>query len=103
MNGIDMTCEKVTPAEVGEALKAALTRMKTNCNTAYPLCHCCQTCNHLKCETSIDNWGVEKAWHNWCGLDKSYMDITLGEGNGKHFSEPCEYWEWRGDKTSCST
>ena len=39
---------------------------------------------------------VEKVLHNWCALDKKYMETEYGHGNGEHFSEPCNHWEMSG-------
>lgn len=41
---------------------------------------------------------VEKVWHNWCGLNKKYMETEYGHGNNKHFTECWEMSDYYKDK-----
>lgn len=80
--------------EVGRALKRILYRLNTASLDITEPKHICSCCKYRMVETHItQDWGQERVWHNWCGLNKEYMETKFSDGNGKHFSEPCEYWE----------
>lgn len=80
--------------DVGEAFKVILKRLNKRKNEKIENSHICSTCKHRCTETYLtQDWMVEKVWHNWCGLDKKYMETEYGHGNNKHFLEPCEHWE----------
>lgn len=80
--------------DVGEAFKVILERLNERKNEKIEISHICSTCKHRCTETYLTpDWMVEKVWHNWCGLNKKYMETEYGHGNNKHFLEPCEHWE----------
>lgn len=80
--------------DVGKALKIILKRLNETKNEKIEISHICSTCKHRCTETYLtQDWMVEKVWHNWCALDKKYMETEYGHGNGEHFSEPCNHWE----------
>ena len=77
--------------KVGTTLKVILKRMSAN---SFEPAHICSTCNYRNTETYTEQeWGMERVWHNWCGLNKEYMELEFSDGNGVHFSESCENWE----------
>lgn len=79
---------------VGKALKTILRRMNDKTCKSIGPAHICSTCKYRNTETYIDQqWGMERVWHNWCKLSKEHMELEFSDGNGIHFSEPCEYWE----------
>ena len=81
----------------GKAFKIILKRLNEAKNEKTEISHICSTCKHRCSETYLtQDWMVEKVWHNWCALDKKYMETEYGHGNGEHFSEPCNHWEMSG-------
>mgnify|MGYP000020023038 CR=1 FL=1 len=82
-----------TKEEVGSILKILLERLNKK-NKEVEIGHTCSTCKHRCTETwTTPDWGFEEVWHNWCSLDKKYMETKYSQGNRKHFSEPCGHWE----------
>ena len=82
------------PKEIGRAFKEILERLNEEKNQKTEIGHICSTCKHRCIETYItEDWAIKKVWHNWCGLNRDYMETEYGRGNDKHFSEPCEHWE----------
>ena len=80
--------------DVGKALKLIVKRPNERKNEKIEISHICSTCKHRCTKTYFtQDWMVEKVWHNWCGLNKEYMETEYCHGNNKHFLEPCEYWE----------
>lgn len=87
--------------DAGRALKTISERLKTiPVESVKEYKHICTNCKYRMSETHItQDWGVEQAYHNWCKLDRNNMETYFNRGNGKHFSEPCEYFELKqGDK-----
>lgn len=56
--------------------------------------HICTNCKYRNMKEGYDQeWGRFLIVKNWCGKDRKLMDASFYHGNGKHFSEPCEYFE----------
>lgn len=57
--------------------------------------HICTNCKYRNMKEGYDQqWGRFLVVKNWCGKDRELMDTFYDHGNGKHFSEPCTYFEF---------
>jgi len=83
--------------EVGEAFKLILERLRTidkeKYNNEEPK-HICTNCKYRNMQEGYDQQrGMLFIVKNWCGKDKNLMNTLFSDGNGKHFLEPCKYFE----------
>ena len=76
MNKEGLTSNITYSAEdIGKALKIILKRLNEAKNEKTEISHICSTCKHRCTETYLtQDWMVERVWHNWCALDKKYME-----------------------------
>ena len=84
--------------EVGKAPRLVLERLrkidKEENNNKEPK-HICTNCKYRNMEEGYDQqWGRFFVVKNWCGKNRKLMDTFYSRCNGKHFSEPCEYFEF---------
>lgn len=82
--------------DVGKAFKLILERLREKDKERHDkeLKHICTNCKYRNMQEGYDQqWGLFFVAKNWCGKDRELMDTSYSSGNGKHFTERCEYFE----------
>ena len=83
--------------DVGNAFKVVLERLQ-KFNLDEPCKepkHICTNCKYRHMVKGYDQqWGYYPIIENWCDKDKNLMHTLYSRGNGKYFTEECDYFEY---------
>lgn len=83
--------------EIGKAFRIIYNRLKSidSIESNDEPKHICTNCKYRHMVRAYDQeWGYYPIVENYCDKDKSLMHILYSKGNGKHFTEECDFFEY---------